>query len=127
MTEQRLFDYLKQEYFKDLEMSEDPFSRWDCFSNQYKTRIELKCRKTHYSELMIEQDKYWALISYYIFKDYIPLYINSTPKGIYCFDLREITPEWQTDERMPQTTEFNKTDRVQKTYAMLSLFSAKKI
>ncbi len=127
MVEHELYDYLKDKYFQDLIKSENPFSRWDCVSDKYKARIELKCRKKHYSELMIEKDKYYALMCCYIFEDYIPLYINSTPKGVYSFDLRDISLEWKTDQRMPKTTEFDKNDRVEKTYAMLNLSLAKKI
>lgn len=127
MKEKELFDYLKEKYFQDLTFSEDQFSRWDCYSKTRKTRIELKCRNTHYSTLLIEKDKYFNLIKYYINNEDTPLYINSTPKGIYAFDLRKITPEWITDSRMPKTTEFEETQTIEKTYALLELKTAKKI
>lgn len=127
MKEKELFDYLKEKYFQDLDFSEDQFSRWDCYSKSRKTRIELKCRNRHYSTLLIEKEKYFSLIKYYINNEDIPLYINSTPKGIYAFDLRKITPEWVTDSRMPKTTEFQETQTIEKTYALLELKTAKKI
>ena len=127
MKEKELFEYLKEKYFKDLEFSNDQFSRWDCYSNSTKTRIELKCRKTHYNELLIEKDKYFNLTKYFILNDDKPLYINSTPKGIYAFDLRKITPEFVTDTRMPKTTEFQETQVTEKTYALLDIKKAKKI
>ena len=127
MKEKELFDYLKEKYFKDLEFSNDQFSRWDCYSKSTKTRIELKCRKTHYNELLIEKDKYFNLTKYFILNDDKPLYINSTPKGIYAFDLRKITPEFVTDTRMPKTTEFQETQVTEKTYALLDIKKAKKI
>jgi len=127
LKEKELFDYLKEKYFQDLTFSEDQFSRWDCYSKTRKTRIELKCRNTHYSTLLIEKDKYFNLIKYYINNEDTPLYINSTPKGIYAFDLRKITPEWITDSRMPKTTEFEETQTIEKTYALLELKTAKKI
>ena len=127
MKEKELFDYLKEKYFQDLTFSEDQFSRWDCYSKTRKTRIELKCRNRHYSTLLIEKDKYFNLIKYYINNEDTPLYINSTPKGIYVFDLRKITPEWVTDSRMPKTTEFEETQTIEKTYALLELKTAKKI
>ena len=127
MKENDLFDYLKSNYFQDLEKSEIQFSKWDCYSSKYNSRIELKCRNKHYDYLMIERSKYYYLIKTYIEKDEIPLYINSTPKGIYSFDLRKITPKWITDSRMPQTTEFEKNDRVEKIYALISILEAKKI
>jgi len=127
LKEKELFDYLKEKYFKDLEFSNDQFSRWDCYSKSTKTRIELKCRKTHYNELLIEKDKYFNLTKYFILNDDKPLYINSTPKGIYAFDLRKITPEFVTDTRMPKTTEFQETQVTEKTYALLDIKKAKKI
>ena len=127
MRESDLFDYLKSNYFQDLEKSEIQFSKWDCYSSKYNSRIELKCRNKHYDYLMIERSKYYYLIKTYIEKDEIPLYINSTPKGIYSFDLRKITPKWITDSRMPKTTEFEKNDRVEKIYALISILEAKKI
>jgi len=127
LKEKELFDYLKEKYFQDLDFSEDQFSRWDCYSKSRKTRIELKCRNRHYSTLLIEKEKYFSLIKYYINNEDIPLYINSTPKGIYAFDLRKITPEWVTDSRMPKTTEFQETQTIEKTYALLELKTAKKI
>jgi hypothetical protein len=127
LKEKELFDYLKEKYFQDLTFSEDQFSRWDCYSKTRKTRIELKCRNRHYSTLLIEKDKYFNLIKYYINNEDTPLYINSTPKGIYAFDLRKITPEWITDSRMPKTTEFEETQTIEKTYALLELKTAKKI
>jgi len=127
LKEKELFDYLKEKYFQDLAFSEDQFSRWDCYSKSKKTRIELKCRNRHYSTLLIEKDKYYNLIKYYINNEDTPLYINSTPKGIYAFDLRKITPEWVTDSRMPKTTEFEERQTIEKTYALLELKTAKKI
>jgi len=127
LKEKELFEYLKEKYFKDLEFSNDQFSRWDCYSKSTKTRIELKCRKTHYNELLIEKDKYFNLTKYFILNDDKPLYINSTPKGIYAFDLRKITPEFVTDTRMPKTTEFQETQVTEKTYALLDIKKAKKI
>jgi hypothetical protein len=127
MRESDLFDYLKSNYFQDLEKSEIQFSKWDCYSSKYNSRIELKCRNKHYDYLMIERSKYYYLIKTYIEKDEIPLYINSTPKGIYSFDLRKITPKWITDSRMPKTTEFEIISKVEKTYSLLNISEAKKI
>jgi hypothetical protein len=127
MNEAKLFDYLKQTYFPDLIRADNQYSRWDCYSDQYKTRIELKSRNTHYSSLMIEIDKYTELMAHYTIFNNIPLYINSTPKGVFVFDLRWIEPQWQTDSRMPKTTEFENTERIEKTYGMLDISLAKKI
>ena len=126
MQESDLFDLLKK-VIPYLKKSEDQFSRWDCVSHKFAYRIELKCRKTHYDKLMLERDKYFALILSYVETGYKPLYINSTPKGVYVFDLSELNPEWTTDTRMPKTTDFDNNNRVEKTYTMLEIKNAKKI
>lgn len=127
MNEQILFNYLKENYYPDLELSTNEFSSFDCTSKSKKTRIELKCRRKHYDKLLIEKYKYFELIKSYIEKDEIPLYINSTPNGIYAFDLRNITPKWVTDLRMPKTTDFEEITPVEKTYSLLTIEQAKKI
>lgn len=127
MRESELFDLLKNGFIPDLKKSEYQFSRWDCVSHKFKYRIELKCRKTHYDSLMLERDKYFALIVSYVDTGYKPLYINSTPKGVYVFDLSDLIPEWNTDTRMPKTTDFDNNNRVEKTYTLLSIKNAKKI
>ena len=126
MQESDLFEFLKK-VIPDLKKSEDQFSRWDCVSHKFQYRIELKCRKTHYDTLMLERDKYFALILSYVETGYKPLYINSTPKGVYVFDLSELNPEWTTDTRMPKTTDFENNNRVEKTYTLLEIKNAKKI
>ena len=126
MQESDLFEFLKK-VIPDLKKSEDQFSRWDCVSHKFQYRIELKCRKTHYDKLMLERDKYFALILSYVETGYKPLYINYTPKGVYVFDLSELNPEWTTDTRMPKTTDFDNNNRVEKTYTMLEIKNAKKI
>ena len=127
MNEKTLFNYLKNKYWNDLELSTEEFSSWDCFSHSTKTRIELKCRKTHYKELMIEKQKYYYLVKKYIETNEIPLYINSTPEGVFAFDLRTIDPTWVTNKQMPKTTEFNTKTKIQKTYGLININQGKKI
>jgi hypothetical protein len=76
---------------------------------------------------MIEKEKYYKLIKKYINKNEIPLYINSTPKGIYAFDLREIKPIWTTNKQMPKTTDFEITNKVEKTYGLINISQKKQI
>lgn len=127
MNEQTLFNYLKKTYWNDLTQSKDEFSFYDCYSGSTKTRIELKCRRKHYPTLMIEREKYFKLIKGYIESNEIPLYINSTPEGIFAFDLRKIHPVWTTDKRMPKTTSFDQKTNVDKTYALINIEQGKKI
>lgn len=127
MNEQTLFNYLKENYWDDLTRSTEEFSFYDCFSKSTKTRIELKCRRKHYPNLLIEKDKYFKLVKRYIEQNEIPLYINSTPEGIYAFDLREIKPTWTTDKRMPKSTDFELKANIEKTYALINIEQGNKI
>ena len=125
MKEKDLFNYIKTKYLDDLQESIDKFSRWDCYSPDTNIRIELKCRQTHYNELMIEKDKYiYLLIRNKLYGEKC-FYVNSTPKGIYSFDILDIKPSWITDERMPATTEFENNTRKQKTYSLININQAK--
>jgi hypothetical protein len=76
---------------------------------------------------MIEKQKYYSLVKKYIETNEIPLYINSTPEGIFAFDLRTINPVWITDKIMPKTTERNTKTKTQKTYGLINIKEGKKI
>ena len=111
--EAELFDYLKKNVYPDLEISTDKFSRWDCFSPLTKHRIELKCRTKHYPTLLLEKKKYDAMMQATkgIEK---PIYINSTPKGIFAFKLDEIQMKWETNYKNPAKTYWGSGQRVPK-------------
>jgi len=109
--EPQLFDYLKENYYPDLEKSEE-FDNWDCISLEAKMFIELKSRKTHYPDLLIEESKYQGLIMAAGIRSLTPWYINATPEGIWGFNLLTVAqPKWE-EKWLPITTEFaNKTNR----------------
>lgn len=119
MNEQELFNWLKDNHYPDLERSESEFDGFDCQSNESKLFIELKSRKTHYDELIIEKYKYDFLVIEAGKLSYTPCYVNSTPQGVYFFDLdsilkSELDMKWQ-DKWLPTTTEFaNTNNRVKK-------------
>jgi len=105
MTEKNLFNYMKEEHFPDLVMSRGKMSRWDCYSPEYRYRLELKCRRKHYETLLLERSKFEAMVKECRRHSDVPLYVNSTPKGIYAFDLSLIEPEWTT-KKLPATTQW---------------------
>jgi hypothetical protein len=124
MNEQELFNHLKFEMYPDLVKSEGMYDSFDCISDKAGHFIELKCRQTHYADLLIEQVKYRALIEQATQRNLLPFYINSTPQGIYSFDLTEIAePEWVT-HLMPASTEFENRSKVQKLVGYLLLDDA---
>ena len=125
MTEASLFDYIKATYLEDLEKSKDEYEYIDATSKGYRLKIELKCRHTHYDELIIEKDKYEALIATANHLGYTPFYINSTPNGIYAFNLRKITVTWTT-KRLPAKTFWDGSE-IDKEIALLHIDKAVKL
>lgn len=98
-------------------------SRWDCYSPFTFHRIELKCRKTHYDKLLIERKKYDAMVLKCQDNLDVPIYINSTPEGIYRWNLYNVDPEWFT-KRIKATTEFENNNLIDKEIALLEVIDA---
>lgn len=127
MIEVELFEFLKKDIYPDLVKSEGMYDSFDCISYKAGHFIELKCRHAHYSDLLIEQMKYRALIEQAVREDLLPFYINSTPLGIYSFDLTELPePEWAT-QWMPATSEFENREKVEKVVGYLEIEEAIKL
>jgi hypothetical protein len=122
MNEQSLFDYIKSTYLEDLQKSEHEYDYIDATSTNYRLTIELKCRTNHYDELILEKDKYESLLDRAQDLGFTPFYINSTPKGIYAFNLRKITVTWTT-KRLPSST-FYEGQEIDKKVAFLHIDKA---
>ena len=106
MNENELFDYLKASRFPGLIRSEGVYDSFDCLDSVAGYYIELKCRHTHYPELLIEKGKYDRLNFEAGYHGLDPWYINSTPEGIWGFDLTRVPePAWE-ERLLPITTEF---------------------
>lgn len=123
MREAELYQFLKDNYYPDLTFSNDKMSRWDCYSPSTFHRIELKCRGAHYEELLIEKKKYDSLHKRCSYNIDSPIYINSTPKGIYRFDLFDINPNWQIQPHN-KTTEFEDNKKIHKEVGFLRIEKA---
>jgi hypothetical protein len=121
LTEQTLFDLLKKRIAKDLRKVDDEFSNYDCISDESTAYIELKCRKTHYNYLMIERYKYDRLVEQAMEINYNPIYINSTPKGVWAFNLNYVQPRWYMQDNLPKTTEFENNEKVTKEVGYLNV------
>jgi hypothetical protein len=127
MIEAELFEYLQESLYPDLVKSEGIYDSFDCISQQAGHYIELKCRHTHYPTLLIEEMKYRKLITQSAERDLIPFYINSTPLGIYSFDLMDIPePEWVI-HWMPATSEFDNRNEIEKLVGYLDIEEAIKL
>jgi hypothetical protein len=53
----------------------------------------------------------------------IPIYINSTPKGVYRFNLYIVQPVWEIQYHN-KTTQFSNTNKIPKEVAMLDIKEA---
>ena len=119
--EQDLFLFLKENIYKDLVKSKNQMSRWDCYSPQFKHRIELKCRTAHYDNMLLEKKKYDAMILECEKHLDIPVYINSTPRGVYFWNLLKINPDWETNHKNPASTHFSLRYKVSKEVTYLKI------
>lgn len=122
-----LFNYLVENYYPDLVKAKNQMSKWDCYSPATMHRIELKCRQKHYDTLLLEKKKFDAMILECSKHLDIPIYINSTPKGIYLFNLYLIEPDWEVNNKNPATTQFSNTQRIEKEVTYLNIKNAKQL
>ena len=121
MNEEVLFYFLREGFYPDLEKAPGIYDAFDCISVRAGHYIELKCRHTHYPTLLIEEMKYRKLITQAAERDLIPYYINSTPQGVFSFDLMDVPePEW-LNHWMPATTEFSRSNKVSKLVGYLPI------
>ena len=125
IKESELFEKIKG-YFPDLVKSEQ-FDKWDCFTAEHNTIIELKCRHTHYDELLIERPKWDALADKRASEALGTLYVCSTPKGTWAWNLGAINaPEWHL-KRLPRTTEHIARDWITKEIGYLHIKDATRV
>lgn len=123
MKEQELFDWLKTNYYSNLNRSTKTFDHFDCITDSLY--VELKCRHTHYPYLLIEKMKYRRLVNEA--GNLTPYYINSTPEGIFSFNLSELPePKWE-EKWMPATTQFINTKKIIKKVGFLDINLAKRL
>ncbi len=122
-----LFNYLVENVYPDLVKAKNQMSRWDCYSVSTGHRIELKCRRIHYKTLLLERVKYDAMIQECEKHLDTPIYINSTPKGIYLFNLHLIQPDWEVNSKNPATTHFANNEKIEKEVTYLNINKAKKL
>jgi len=124
MNEELLFTFLRDGFYSDLEKAPGIYDAFDCISKQAGHYIELKCRATHYNTLLIEEMKYRKLITQAAERDLVPFYINSTPAGIFSFDLLDLPEPVWFNHQMPATPEFDRVEKVEKLVGYLPLEEA---
>jgi len=119
-NEQQLFEFLREKYYPDLMRVDDKFSKWDAISATTRSMLELKCRRTHYPDLLLEKKKFDSLS--YLAAEYkmLPYYVCSTPKGVWRFDLLAIDLNW-LDKMMPATTDFANNAKIVKEVTFIKI------
>lgn len=124
-TEVDLFNWLKENVYPDLVKAKNQMSRWDCYSPCSGHRLELKCRKKHYSTMLLEKKKYNAMHFECMKHLDIPMYFNSTPEGIFSWNLNKIDPIWEVNFKNPATTQFNNNNKISKEVSYLEIEKSK--
>lgn len=127
MNEEKLFDYIKAKYIDDLKPTQG-YCSFDGYSIKYQALVELKCRAKHYDDMMIEQQKYNALMRDADTFGFVVYYVCSTPKGIYCWSLLTIkAPVWYENETMPKSTAFDDKSVTSKAVGYLGIDSSTRL
>lgn len=122
--EEALFSFL-QGLIPDLQWAPDAYADYDCLTRAKKCLLELKCRKSHYDKLLIEKFKHEAIVKAAERLKYTPVYVCSTPKGIWGFNLSDLKFEWEK-RKMPWHTEYKASkDKVDKEVGFLDVSKGK--
>lgn len=125
LKERQLFDIVRAHLLPDLDKADDQFSIWDCVSHDRGMVVELKCRADHYGELLLEKRKYDDLMAKAADLGYIPVYINSTPAGLFAWRLDTQILEWHERAGLPRTSEFEDNEKIVKVVSYLPTRGAK--
>ena len=120
MNEAELFNRVK-EYYPDLQKPKDQFSAFDCYSVKENLYIELKCRSSHYDKLLIEKLKFDRLSTIARTWKMTPVYVCSTPKGIWGFNLNKMLITWEERSDLPTTTLFEDKQKITKVVGYLDI------
>lgn len=122
--EQELYEAIRDSLIPDLLLYKENYTVCDCFSEDFKMQIELKCRRRHYDSLMIEYLKWSSLLRASKENKTRAIYINSTPKGVWVFDLNHLEKtealEWEI-QTLPAKTQWGKGETKEKKIAYLDL------
>lgn len=115
MTEESVIELLNTSPMFNFEKMNGKFSRYDAFDTENGLMLEIKCRKKHYDDTMLEKMKYdWN--KKYAKENDLEFYYCVTmphPKGtaVYLFDPLAMEEEdeydfkWHT-KKLPEKTEF---------------------
>jgi|OM-RGC.v1.023923598 hypothetical protein len=126
MREHDLFTIIQRYLAPDLVKTYEDYDRIDAITDQWHTHIEIKCRRRHYPDLLLEKKKYDAMLARAeACGGYDPVYICSTPAGAFWSYRLLHLPAFDWDRRlMPKSTDFapgGKKEMIWKDVIMLPL------
>jgi hypothetical protein len=107
--------------------SPDIFCPTDYYSQKKGIDFELKNRNDEYFNYLIEKPKYEKLMDCNI-----GYYVCTGGNGIYCWDVKKYTDEYNNNlgwhqKLLPETTEFGETKMVMKTISLLDIHYAENL
>jgi hypothetical protein len=122
MTQEELQNLSSEKLGTRMIPTEDKFCTFDAYSNDYV--IEFKCRRAHYDTQLIEYKKYKANLDQADQSGKEFLYIISTPKGEYVFNVSKLREDsydfgWE-DRAMPTHTDFSNKSKKDKKVGYIS-------
>lgn len=120
MNESELFYKFKANYLPQLKVAVDTYSPFDAICHEAKVVVEFKCRRSHYSDMLIEWPKYETLLNRAADRGYKPIYVCSTPLGVWAWDLTYLQLKW-IKKALPKQTDFSNNNTVVKQVAYISL------
>tara|TARA_R110000822_G_scaffold99403_1_gene224349 strand:+ start:447 stop:842 length:396 start_codon:yes stop_codon:yes gene_type:complete len=120
VNESELFYKFKANYLPQLKVAIDTYSPFDAICHEAKVVVEFKCRRSHYSDMLIEWPKYETLLNRAADRGYKPIYICSTPLGVWAWDLTYLQLKW-IKKALPKQTDFSNNNTVVKQVAYISL------
>ena len=103
----------------DLKIPEDNFSRYDAYGTTPKGKkcvIEMKFRNKHYEDIMLEKDKYDALMS--LDDDIVKIYFVADTKGNFMYWLNTLKMPETVKKYCPDTTMWTKKRLLKDVYLL---------
>ena len=131
MTEDKVIDLVNLAGYA-FEKMDDKFSRYDAFDPKLGVMLEIKCRKKHYDDTLLEKMKYDWNVEFAEENDFIFLYAVSMPskegEKLYVFDPVIMDDEgydfgWHT-KKLPAKTEFGGSNWIDKEVGYLHIKDA---
>jgi hypothetical protein len=117
LSEDQLFKLFQKEYPDIIDLNEEnKLSPVDWYIPELDIHIEAKCRNKHFPTMYIEENKYLKLIKYNRC-----WYVNSTPEGIFAWDVHKLNNIIFREKLMTNTQQFGRKQMVWKLVAELPI------